>query len=138
MQLRGWDVEVCDPVSPASIHNGSCYIDTAAGVAPPAACLPAPTAMKPTRAGPPSRPPQRKQQTFNLEEALILDQPGEDAAPVYVPAFLARKLRPHQRQGVQFLYNVWPTFLLAVHLFIRQDNRCMPWSWGYSIYRNNP
>ena len=94
-------------MSPASIHNGSCYIDTAAGAAPPSVCPLLPTAMKPARAGPPSRPPQRKQQAFNLQEALILDQPGEDAALVYVPAFLARKLRPHQQQGVQFLYNVW-------------------------------
>lgn len=105
MQLRGWDIEVCDTVLPASIRNGSCYIDAAAaGPDAPQACMP--TAMKTTRPAAPPHPPARKPQVFNMDEALILDQPGNGATPVYVPGFLAQKLRPHQKQGVQFLYNV--------------------------------
>jgi hypothetical protein len=81
--------------------------------------------MKPTRTGPPSRPPAKKPQAFNLEEALILDQRGCDAAPVFVPGYLARKLRPHQQQGVQFLYNVCPcTTLQTLHVAL--PGHCCP------------
>lgn len=105
LQVRSWDIEVCDAVSPASIHNGSCYIDAAAESAPPPVRLPAPAKL-PACSAPTSRPQPRKPQAFKLEGALILDEPSEGGSPAFVPEFLARRLRPHQERGVKFLYNV--------------------------------
>ena len=38
-------------------------------------------------------------------EALLLNLGERDASPVAVEPHLARRLRPHQREGVQFMYD---------------------------------
>lgn len=110
IQVGNWDIEVCEPVPPASIHTGSCFIASAAALAQ-AACMTAQPVKKArvVSSGAALAPAHKPRvELKNLEGELVLQEAaeGSNAGPVYVPAFLAKKLRPHQEQGVRFLFNV--------------------------------
>lgn len=106
LQAGNWDIEICDEISPSSITNGSCYVNAAVAPQPVRAVAPmvrlkakdASTAGK--LAAPRATMPARQQ-----EGELVLQDASETGARrVVVDAFLARKLRKHQEDGVRFLY----------------------------------
>ena len=55
---------------------------------------------------------KRRQPLVISPEALLLNAKGVQAAgekPVVVDPYVARHLRPHQKEGVQFMYHYLPT-----------------------------
>jgi hypothetical protein len=111
MQVGNWDIEICDAIPPSSIHTGSCFISCAPAM-PQSTCIktqPMKKAKVDCAASAPRQVPSRVVRE-NLEGALIIQEAdiGSKAGPIYVPAFLAKTLRPHQEQGVRFLTKVRP------------------------------
>lgn len=100
-------MEISDAISPRSIHNGSCYVN-ATSVPPQVSNMNAIVCSKVQATCKVARLAVAQQQPPAQDGALVL-QEGSDhptKSRVVVDAFLARKLREHQKQGVQFLYNV--------------------------------
>lgn len=105
IQAGNWDIEINDGISPDSVLNGSCYVNAASLHQQPIITAIARAKVHATskvvRA---STQPQAQVQ----EGALVLQEVigSTGSSRVVVDAFLARKLRQHQKEGVQFLYNV--------------------------------
>jgi hypothetical protein len=119
-QLGNWEVEVDDAVPPASILSGAAFLSSVpaaepastiarASMAKALASKPvnaafgvrhvgaAPTAQAPAQAAPEVKP---------LPAGAHLLHEVAEGRPVYIDAFLVKSLRPHQLEGVRFLYNV--------------------------------
>eukprot|EP00892_Ulva_mutabilis_P003145 jgi/Ulvmu1/12831/UM098_0013.1 len=106
LQAGNWDIEIGEAISPDSILSGSCYVN-AAPSHQNVATVTAIARTKVQAATKTARVAAPLQQAPAQEGALVL-QEGSDAggtSRVVVDAFLARKLREHQKEGVQFLYN---------------------------------
>jgi hypothetical protein len=111
MQVGNWDVEINEGIPPASVRSGSCYISSAQPLACQAATL-QPQRSRPVtisrRYDMPSNGIDRytpvPKRTMP-EGCLLLEKACEatGSRDIYVDAFLVRKLRPHQQDGVKFL-----------------------------------
>ena len=113
MQAGNWDIEISDAIAPSSLVSGACYVNAAAA-APPTPRVAtvdqaevkavSKYASSAAKAGAALPKPIGKPS----EGTLVLQDASEQtgACQVVVEAFLARKLRDHQRDGVRFLYKV--------------------------------
>ncbi|KAL1507828.1 hypothetical protein AB1Y20_007436 [Prymnesium parvum] len=96
--LGGWAVELVELASTA---------DAAAAACPPAAkpAAPPPRAPGPLRAAFAPRMRLATPSAAAAEEELVLNRGEEGETPVCVERRLAAALHPHQREGVQFMYD---------------------------------
>jgi hypothetical protein len=116
LQIGSWDVEVDECIDPSSIQSGACFI-AAANVPVTHAAASMPMGARPFKGHGLKRtlPPANfapADPTQAPDGALVL-VPAEQApggCAIYVDTFLARKLRPHQVEGVRFLHSVRPAF----------------------------
>lgn len=115
VQVGNWEIEVEEPLSREAFRGGKCFIaqdacNTAAAapaVVNPARCTKAKhLSMKAVR---PGAAPTVAAPTVLPPHALALNA-GQVAAGteqlVFLDASMSRKLRPHQVEGVKFLYSV--------------------------------
>ena len=135
MQFGNWDVEVDEEISYEAFLSGKAFFNPAAArpALPAAPSMAAAAAPRPPLASatntangskPAFRPPgragalQSSAATTNAArtaaevdksvpaEAHVLHEATATSAPVYIDSFLARSLRPHQKEGVKFLVDV--------------------------------
>ena len=118
LQLGNWDVEVDNPVPTASLINGSAFLGSNAPpiatvatkrpmLAPPTARQMQPLTRRPGAAVAPARANANGEAASAVPAGAHLLQSGTDGGKaVYIDAFLVKHLRPHQIEGVQFLYDV--------------------------------
>lgn len=124
--LGNWDVEVAGSIQPAAYYSGSAFLANAARALPAATAAPAaaPAAAAFKRvgsaaapsgaAGPSMRGPPAPLHDPDSAEALVLCRANDprfaplDLPPartaVVVDPYLSRRLRPHQREGLRFLW----------------------------------
>ncbi|BDA44096.1 DNA repair and recombination protein RAD54B [Coccomyxa sp. Obi] len=118
--LGNWDLEVDAQIDAENFRSGQCFLKGSVGepgvLQPP--CNTAPVAFQApgvqgSRHMPACLPSTSQRMLSGLHDphapdALVLNlhewQGGKGAAPVVVDPYLGKHLRPHQREGVQFLY----------------------------------
>jgi hypothetical protein len=115
VQIGSWEVEVDESIPPASVHSGACFVAAASLGHQPSTAVPAPVrlpgrpfmgagAKRPLPAGTHVRTDAAQLPEGALE--LVPAAVAPSGCAMFVDTFLARKLRPHQVEGVRFLFNV--------------------------------
>lgn len=118
VQLGNWEVEVDAEVPRASLDSGSAFLKAPAFTGAPAPSLaPRPLPLGQTRlpvganrfkAGAPlgARRPATDAQPAPVPEGAYELGSTEGGRAAYIDAFLVKHLRPHQLEGVKFLFEV--------------------------------
>lgn len=120
LQIGNWDVEADDEIPHASLISGSAFHSASSATVPPTtatlaratSALPAQPAKRfkaVTKAGAAcAATPAATSADVNAVPlgAHLLHEAEPGGRAVYIDASLARHLRPHQIEGVTFLYNV--------------------------------
>lgn len=124
MQLGNWDVEVDEQVSPSALVSGSAFLGStstatghqlgvgskrmmlAPGLGKSLTSLPS-RRLAGTDCTPAMEADPSTQRCVSIPSgAWLLQEGSEGGRAIYVDAFLVKHLRPHQLDGVKFLFSV--------------------------------